>query len=155
MNNLFTGDIQDDIIRESYDLGAGDEVRPPKFYNFNYIILYSYMDTKAAHAATQDSILNTPIDLYESPYMAQLFVPSTSQKTLMAFAVDTRQLYDELDLELESKIRKLKKSEVDIKRNIPVIRSIQSYKQAGKKAKPYIKYTVQNKIAIKTIFPME
>lgn len=153
MNELFTGGKQDDIIGiwESQE----DEFMPPKFYNFNYIILYAYMDTQAAHAATQDGVLNTPLDLYESPYMARLFAPNSSQKVLMAFAVDTRQLYDEFDLELECKIAKSKRTDQEIRRNIPVIRTLESYKQNGKKARLYIKYKLQHKNAISTIFPIK
>lgn len=153
MNDLFTDSAENGIIGvlETQE----EDCMPPKFYNFNYIILYAYMDTNAAHSATQNSVLNTPIDLYESPYMAKLFVPSTSQKTLMAFAVGTQQLYDELDLELEQKIAKSNKTEQEIRKQVPVIRLLGKYKQDGKKAKPYIKYTVQDKRAIQIAFPIK
>ena len=101
MDEAFTTLEQHDIL-DTAILQQEEEYVSHKFYNFDSIILHVYMDTPAAQAATQNGILNTPLYLYESPYMARIFATNPTHQTLMAFAVDTHQLYDELDLELEA-----------------------------------------------------
>lgn len=59
---------------------VGEEVMPSKFYNFQCITLYGYIDYAVAQQLTQSAqlnqpiqhLINTPLELYESPYIAQL-----------------------------------------------------------------------------------
>ncbi len=141
-----------------------EEEMSSKFYNFQCIILYAYMDYPAAQQLAQSAqlnqpiqhLINTPIELYESPYMAKLLAPKSSHRHLMGFGVYVQDdIFDELDLELENKIKKYNKPVNNIKEKVSVIRNLKRYKSADKsKSRPYISYTIQNQNAIKSAFPM-
>ena len=144
-----------------------------KFFSFNCINLYAYIDYTVALNITntmeynrvnpqnsQDAVamLNTPIDLYESPYMATYLTSNISNKQLMCFAVNILNgVYDELDLDLDNKIEKFKnknkdiKSKIDVKKKASVIRSL---RRTEDKKKNYIVYTVQNKFSIANCYPV-
>ncbi len=151
---LFSNEIENDIIPISNDME--DEEMASKFYNFQCIILYGYIDYTVAQTATNNYVINTPIELFESSYIAKLFAPKTGTRQLMAFAVWVQNnVYDEFDLSLAEKIKNDCRILEEIKKSVSVIRNLKSYKvDEKKKGKPYISYTIQNQNAIKQIFPI-
>lgn len=161
-NRLFSNELTNDIISISSDME--DEVLNSKFYNFQCIILYGYIDYSVATEATQagqlnqpiNHLINTPLELYETPHMAKLFTPITGNRQLMAFAVYVQDsIFDEFDLSLEERIRNTGKTLEEIRKSVSVIRNANVYKKEEKrKARPYISYTIQNQNAIKQIFPI-
>ena len=161
-NFEFTEKTEDDTIALS-DLIGEEELMPTKFHNFHCIWLYAYIDSSAALTLADNAelnkpiqyLINTPIELYESAYMAEMFKTSGNRK-LVAFAVCVEDIYDILDLQLEQKVTQAKnrnkhKTVEEIKNEAHVVRELRQYKEAGKKAKPYIVYIVQNQNAIKQI----
>lgn len=140
-----------------------NETMPTKFYNFQCINLYGYIDYAVAMEATQaaqlnqpiNNLINTPIELYETPNIARLLTPTTGNRQLMAFAVWVQNsIYDEFDLSLSEKIKTDGRKPEEIKKSVNIIRSLKFYKtDERKKAKPYISYIVQNQNVIKQIFP--
>lgn len=167
-NTIFTPDLFDDTL-ELPTLGEREDMTPTttKFYNFNCITLYGYIDSSIATQLSQVAqlrhqikhLINTPLTLYESPYMAQKFAPTSGNRQLVAFAIWVQDnLYDELDLELEDKIKNTVKkrhtTQEEIKKSIHVIRRLEKFKQDGKSVKSYIVYIIQNQNAIKQIFPL-
>ena len=149
--------IESDTLDITNSLVENEEMTS-KFYNFECIILYGYIDYTVAQNATDKYIINTPLELFESPYIAKLFTPTTGNRKLMAFAVYVQDnIYDELDLILEDRVKhdKYKRTAEEIRKSVDVIRSLKSYKtDKNKKGKPYISYVVQNQNAIKQIFPL-
>lgn len=137
-------------------LSQEDDEMTSKFYNFNCIILYGYIDRNVAFNITNNNgSINTPFELYETPYTAQQLTAQIQNKQLMAFAVNVQNsIYDELDLALDSAIKKATKSRDECRKSVAVIRSLKQYKAAGKKSKPYIAYTIQNTRAIVQCLPL-
>ena len=156
-NTRFTPLSEDDII----NILEEEEGMISKFYNNDSIILYAYIDNPIAIQLLETARLNqpiqhliaTPIELYESPYTAKLLTANIKNKKLIAFAIYVvNNIFDELDLQLEERIRQSKKSENDIRKEVSVIRKFNTYKQQGKSSKPYISYIIQNQNAITNIF---
>lgn len=143
-----------------------DEEMGSKFYNFQCINLYAYIDYAVAQQLTTNAqlnqpiqhLINTPLELFESPYMARVFASNLQNKQLVAFAICVQDgVYDEFDLGLEEKITKDKerRSKEQIRKSVAVVRQLKQYKSdKNKKGKPYISYVVQNQNAIKQIFPL-
>lgn len=161
-NTQMFSSVNDDIISISTDMEDSEMVS--KFYNFQCINLYGYIDYNSATLATNNAklnepinhLINTPIELYESPYMAKYFAPKTGNRQMMAFAVYVADnIYDELDLQLEQLVKRDGRKANEIKASVSVIRQLKSYKAEGQmKAKPYISYIINNQNAIKQIFPI-
>lgn len=136
-----------------------------KFYNFNCITLYAYIDIPAAVQLTAEAqlgqpinhLITVPIRLYENPYMAKLFASTSSKKRLVGFSIYVASdILDRLDLELEDNIKKTRKSLDEIKKKVSVVRTLEMYKKDEKgTAKPYIAYDIQNIKAIKQVHPLE
>jgi len=147
--------INTDVLEIFSD--TSEEEMLAKFYNFNCIILYGYIDKRIALQITSgSSCISTPLELYESHYTAKLLTSQIQNKQPMAFAVYVRDnVYDELDLQLEDNIKQTKKKPDEIKKTVDVIRSLKRYETQGKKTKPYIVYTIQNKRVIKQIMPLQ
>ena len=163
---IFSNDFEDDIIGTFEDMEDNPEMSgATKFFNLQCINLYAYIDYAVATQMTTnvqlnqpiDHLINTPIELYESPYTAKIFAPKTGKKQLMVFAVDVQNsIYDEFDLMLEDKIRNDGRSSMEIRQSVHVVRQLKSYKvDKNKKAKPYISYIVNNQNAIKQVFPLQ
>ena len=86
--------------------------------------------------------------------MAQYFTPKAVEKQCMVFAVYVgTSIFDELDLELENKIKKANRTEKEIRDSVAVIRKLNVEKIENKK-KCYVSYIIQNANAIKQIFPL-
>lgn len=147
--------INTDVLEIFSD--TSEEEMLAKFFNFNCIILYGYIDKSIAWQITSgSSSISTPLELYESQYTAKLITSQIQNKQPLAFAVYVRDnVYDELDLQLEDNIKKTKKKPDEIKKTVDVIRSLKKYETQGKKTKPYIVYTIQNKRVIKQIMPLQ
>lgn len=164
MDNHFTLESSDDTLDLELNLMEEEEMQLTKFYNFQCIYLYACLDYAIAQALTQSAQLHqtinhlipTPIELYESPYMAELFSPTSKNRILTAFAVYVQDnIYDELDLELNNRIKRSGKNINEIKRNIAVIRQLKTYKETqNSKSKPYVSYIIQNQKAIKSVTPI-
>jgi hypothetical protein len=152
--NEFTSDNGNDIIFSLNN--EEDDIMPSKFYNFECITLYACIDYGAAAIATNKYTINTPLELYESAYMAKLLSPKTGNRKLMAFAVYVQNnVYDELDLDTTLKKDERTPEQIKNSSDIAVIRSLKKYTQAkGKGVKPYISYTVTNQSAIRQIYPL-
>lgn len=137
-------------------LSQEDDEMTSKFYNFNCIILYGYIDRNVAFNITNNNgSINTPFELYETPYMAQQLTTQIQNKQLMAFAVNVQNsIYDELDLGLDNDIKKSMKSSDECRKAVAVVRNLKQYKANGKKSKPYIVYTIQNTQAIVQSLPL-
>ena len=114
MKKEFTSKIQDVTLEENI-LVEEEEIRPPKFYNFNCINLYAYIDYEVACQLTNvaqlnqsiNHLINFPLKLYENPYTAKLFASTSSKKMLVVFAIYVENdIFDSLDLELEDKVKK-------------------------------------------------
>ena len=148
MEDLLTGSNENDTL----DLGISlmeDNEMTAKFFNFQCISLYGYMNKSLAWEVGNRKksiwdIVNTPMELYESPYMAKLMISDISDKQLLVFAVNVvNGLYDELDIGQEG-----------MKQSARVVRHMGKYEVKGKKAKAYISYTLQNKKAIEGAYPI-
>ena len=163
MGNNFTDKFSNDTLDIS-NVPVEEEEMTSKFYNFQCITLYGYTDYTVAMEATQAAqlnqpishLINTPLELYETPYMARLFAPQIGNRQLMAFAVWVQNdIYDEFDLSLAEQIKEDGRTPEEIRKSVSVIRNAKIYKiDEKKKAKPYISYTIQNQNAIKQIFPL-
>ena len=167
-NSIFSEDLFDDIM--NIESNEEEECMAAKFYNFQCINLYAYIDYAVARQLTNnaqlnqpiDSLINTPLELYESPYMAKVFASNIENKQLMVFAIWVQDnIFDMLDLQLKEKIKveinkaNGKSSLEEIKKSVAVIRSLKKYKVNEKsKAIHYISYTVQNQNAIKAVYPL-
>ena len=143
-------------ILNSEVLSQEDDEMISKFYNFNCIILYGYIDRNVALDITNNrGSINTPFELYETPYIAQQLATQIQNKQLMAFAVHVQSsIYDELDIGLDNAIKKSMKSRDECRKSVAVVRRLKQYKAEGKKSKPYISYTIQNTRAIAQCLPM-
>lgn len=162
-------DNKDFTLTENCDtldlsLSYEDETMPTKFYNFNCIILYAYIDKQVAWQLTNNAqlnqsiqhLINTPLDLYENISMARKFASNIQNKQLVAFAVYVESLvYDELDLFVEEKVKQSKKTKEQVLKEVHVIRKLNQYKENGSKSKLYISYIIQNQNAIKQVFPLK
>lgn len=137
-------------------LSQEDDEMTSKFYDFKCIILYGYIDRNVALNITNNrGSINTPFELYETPYMAQQLNTHIQNKQLMAFAVDVQSsIYDELDLALDNAIKKSMKSRDECRKVVAVVRNLKQYKVEGKKSKPYISYTIQHTRAIVQCLPL-
>lgn len=144
-----------DIINTEV-LSQEDDEMTSKFYNFSCINLYGYIDYDIASSITsKGGSINTPFELYETPYMAQQLTTHIQNKQLMVFAVNVySNIYDELDLNLDNAVKKSRKSKDDCRKSVAVVRSLKQYKADGKKTKPYISYIIQDIRAIVSYFPL-
>ena len=133
-------------------LSQEDDEMTSKFYDFKCIMLYGYIDRNVALNITNNrGSINTPFELYETPYMAQQLNTHIQNKQLMAFAVDVQSsIYDELDLALDNTIKKRD----ECRKAVAVVRNLKQYKVEGKKSKPYISYTIQHTRAIVQCLPL-
>lgn len=165
MEEIFTNNIQGDTLDIENILVEEEEMlRPTKFYNFNCINLYAYIDTNVAMQLTQlaqlntkiNNLINLPLELYENPYTAKLFSSTSTPKALVSFAICVENnIFDTLDLELEDKIKNSKISFDDNKKKAGVVRELKKYLKNGTgKARFYIAYKVQNTNAIKQVCPL-
>lgn len=137
-------------------LSQGDDEMTSKFYNFCCIKLYGYIDYSIAMNITNNNgSINTPFELYETPYIAKQLTPQIQNKQLMIFAVNVQSsIFDELDLTLDNSIKASMKSRDECRKAVAVVRSLKQYKPEGKKPKPYISYTIQNTKAIVQCLPL-
>jgi hypothetical protein len=158
--NEFTKHNESGIIFPSYNME--DELMPTKFYNYHCIYLYAYLNPNIAYSLTDnaelnkqiDTLISLPITLYENEYTARLF-RIRENTVLMAFAIQVdNNIYDELDLSLESEIKSDGRTAKQIKTSVAVIRQLKQYKEENKKAKTYIEYVINNKDAIKSVTPL-
>lgn len=162
-NNNSTINSLNDTLDSEYNLVEEEEM-PTKFYNFNCINLYAYIDLAVAAQLTQaaqlnqsiNHLINTPLKLYESPYIARLLSPTSNNRQLVAFAVYVENdIFDELNLALDINIKNRGKTPNEIKKGVSVIRQLEKYKETETgKTKLYISYTIQNQNAIKAVFPI-
>lgn len=137
-------------------LSQGDDEMASKFYNFCCIKLYGYIDYSVAMSiTTNNGSINTPFELYKTPYIAKQLTPQIQNKQLMVFAVNVQSsIFDELDLALDNSIKASMKSRDECRKAVAVVRSLKQYKPEGKKPKPYISYTIQNTKAIVQCLPL-
>jgi len=161
-NKLTTSvDSTEEFINTPFGI-TKDDTMTAKFYDFQCIILYGYIRYEIAQEIARLSrsgqptlhLISTPLELYESPYMAKLFAPTSDKRQLMSFAVYVQDhIFDELDLELENHIKAANKPENQIRQKVSVIRNLKRYKPTeNSKGKPYISYTIQNTNAIQNMY---
>ena len=146
-NNL-TGVDFSGILVDNKSLPEDGEMKLTKFYNFNCIILYTYIDTDTALAISNGTAkVTVPLRLYESPEIATIISPNVKNQTLCAFAVYVENnVLDRLSLDI--KFDNLKQEQIN---SFSVIRSLAKYE----KKIPYIVYTVQNSNVLRFISALD
>lgn len=155
---VFSNIFENDTMSLFKDMEDNEEMASAtKFYNFQCINLYAYIDYPVATQMVTKARLITPFELYESPYTALLLSPKTGKRQLVAFAVDVEtSIYDELDLTLDERIKKNNIKLGQISQSADVVRQLKHYNSTNnKKSKPYISYKINNTRAIKQVLPLK
>lgn len=163
---VFSNIFENDTMSLFKDMEDNEEMASAKkFYNFQCINLYAYIDYPVATQIVTEAqlnqpinhLINTPIELYESPYTALILSPKTGKRQLVAFAVDVEtSVYDELDLTLDESIKKNHIKPEQVRQFADVVRQLKHYNSTNnKKSKPYISYKINNIRAIKQVFPLQ